>query len=116
MNVNVFNHYHIFRSDTIFYISVHPISVHMRLFERPKKKISNNYKTLTLKVPGMHCEGCAQNIQKSLSKINGLTNVQADFGNGEVHMEFDENKVNLEKIRSAIRKVGFIPGVEQVGS
>ena len=87
----------------------------MRLFKSSeKKKTGSNYKTLKLKVSGMHCEGCTQNIEKSLSKINGLRNVQADFSNGEVCMEFDEIKVKLEKIRGAIMKVGFIPGVEQV--
>ena len=90
----------------------------MRLFKSSeKKKTGSNYKTLKLKVSGMHCEGCTQNIQESLSKIKGLRNVQADSSNGgDVCMEFDENKVKLEKIRGAIRKVGFIPGVEQVGS
>lgn len=90
----------------------------MHLFERSEKETDsgNNYKTLMLKVSGMHCEGCVQNIQKSLSKIDGLRNVQADFSNGEARMEFDESKVSLEKIRGAIKKVGFIAGgVEQIG-
>jgi Cu+-exporting ATPase len=92
----------------------------MRLFERPEKKADigiSNYKTLTLKVSGMYCEECSRNIQKSLSKINGLRNLQPDFTNGEVRMEFDEGKVNLEKIRGAIRKAGFIARgqVEQNG-
>ena len=60
----------------------------------------------------MHCEGCSQSIQKSLSKVNGLRNVQPDFTNGEVRMEFDEGKVNVEKIRGAIRKAGFVAGGE----
>lgn len=63
----------------------------------------------------MHCEGCNQSIQKSLSKINGIQNIQADFSNGEVRIEFDESKANLEKIRGIIRKVGFIAGGEQIG-
>ena len=68
-------------------------------------------------VSGMHCEGCGQRIQKSLSKINGLLNVQADFSNGEVRMDFDESKVNLDKIRGAVRKVGFVAtGVDQIGT
>ena len=92
----------------------------MRLFERLEKKTDNsssNYKTLVLKVSGMHCEGCSQSIQNSLSKVNGLKNVKSDFTNGEVRMEFDEGKVNLEKIREAIRKAGFVAGggVEQNG-
>lgn len=75
------------------------------------------YKTLIIRVSGMHCDGCGQKIQKSLSKIDGLRDVQADFSNGEVRMHFDESKTDLEKIRGAIRKNGFIAtGVKQIGT
>jgi len=69
-----------------------------------------------MKVSGMHCEGYNQSIQKSLSKVDGVRNVQADFRNEEVRMHLDESKLDLEKIRSIIRKIGFIPGVEQIGN
>jgi copper chaperone CopZ len=88
----------------------------MRLFGSSEKKTGNYYKTLKLKVSGMHCEGCAKSIQESLSKINGIRNIQANFQDKEVLMEFNGNKVTLEKIRGAIRKTGLIPGVEQIDS
>jgi Cu+-exporting ATPase len=81
-----------------------------------REKKTGNYKTLKLKVSGMHCEGCNKSIQKSLSKIDGIRNIQADFRNEDVRMELNERRVNLEKIRGAIRKAGFIPGVEQIGT
>jgi len=67
-----------------------------------------------MKVSEMHCEGCNQSMQNSLSKIDGIRNVHAEFRNEEVQMELDENKVNLEKIRNVIRKIGFIPSFEQI--
>jgi copper chaperone CopZ len=84
----------------------------MGLFKKTDR--SGNYKNLTVKVSGMHCDGCAHSIEKSLSKVSDVKNVRADFDNAEVRLEIDQDKVELEKIRRAIRKAGFIPGVEQI--
>lgn len=110
------NGYEFLRSDTKFYISIQPILFHMHLFERSEKKNGNNYKTLKLKVLGMHCEGCNESIKEFLSKIDGIRNIQADFSNEEVRMEIDENRIYLDQIRGAIRKAGFIPGIERIES
>ncbi|KAE9594765.1 hypothetical protein Lal_00013226 [Lupinus albus] len=39
--------------------------------------------TVVLKV-GMHCEACAQVIQKKIRKIQGVESVETDFGNDQV--------------------------------
>ncbi|CAL0301087.1 unnamed protein product [Lupinus luteus] len=39
--------------------------------------------TVVLKV-GMHCEACAQVIQKKIRKIKGVESVETDFGNDQV--------------------------------
>lgn len=85
----------------------------MDLFK--KSEDVSNYKNLTLKVSGMSCERCNQNIERNLSKIKGVRNVKADFQKGEAKMEYDVTKVRLEKIRNTIRKIGFMPGAEQIG-
>lgn len=64
-------------------------------------------------VSGLHCYGCKKKVETSLSKIKGIRNVNADFVKRQVKLEFDENSVNLEKIRNAIIKDGYIPGGEQ---
>lgn len=88
----------------------------MKLFKKSNTSDdASNYKHLTVKVSGMHCEGCSSIIVKSLSRIDGVSNVRADFDNGEVQLEFKPDKLELEKVRHAIRKVGYIPGVEQIG-
>lgn len=83
----------------------------MRIFKHPEKVADN--KTLTIKVSGLHCYGCNKKVEASLSKVKGIHNVTADFVKKEVKMDFDENTVNLEKIRNTITKAGYIPGVEQ---
>jgi Cu+-exporting ATPase len=84
----------------------------MGLFKKAGSR--GNYKNLTVKVSGMHCKSCAHSIEKSLSKVNDIRNVKADFDNACVKVEFNQDKVQLEKIRRAIRKAGFVPGVEKI--
>lgn len=83
----------------------------MRIFNRSENK--GNYRSFTMKVSGLHCYGCNKNVEASLSKMKGIQNVRADFTKQEVKMEFDESTVNVEKIRNAITKAGYIPGAEQ---
>lgn len=84
----------------------------VRIFKHPEKVEYN--KTLTIKVSGLHCYGCNKKVETSFSKVKGIHNVNADFIKKEVKMDFDENTVNLEKIRNTITKAGYIPGVEQI--
>lgn len=89
----------------------------MHLFKKYKHNVrsSGTYKSITLKVSGMHCDGCSKRLQKSLSKIDGVKDVNPDFKTEQVRIQFDENKADLEKIRGIIRKTGFIAGAVQIG-
>lgn len=68
---------------------------------------------LKMKISGLHCENCCNTIEKKLSKIKGVSMAKVDLGENEVLINYDENKVELEKIRNAIRKAGFVPGAER---
>ena len=85
----------------------------MELFKKTAKS-SGNYRNLVVKVSGVHCEGCANSIEKSISKLGPVRNVKADLENAEVRLELDPDVVEIEKIRRSIRKAGYIPGVEQI--
>jgi Cu+-exporting ATPase len=68
---------------------------------------------LTMKVSGLHCEKCCNTIERSLSKIKGINLAKVDLGENEVLINYDENKVETEKIKKTIRKAGFMPGAER---
>lgn len=68
---------------------------------------------LKMKISGLHCENCYNTIEKSLSKIKGIKLARVNLGENEVLINYDENKVELEKIRNAIRKAGFVSGAER---
>ncbi len=60
----------------------------------------------TVKIKGMSCQHCAMAVTKTLSEIDGITNVQVDLAKGEA--TFDEMKpVDLGLLRERIKKAGY---------
>jgi copper chaperone len=59
---------------------------------------------LTLNVEGMDCSGCEESIKRSVGKLPGIQQVNADHVSGRVEVtgEPDESKV-----REAIVDAGF---------
>ena len=63
-------------------------------------------KKITLKISGMHCTSCEKLIGDALSDL-GIKDYRVDSKKGTAVIEFDENKVSLEKIRTIIAKEGY---------
>jgi copper chaperone CopZ len=68
---------------------------------------------LIMKISGLHCERCCSTIETTLSKVNGIDFATVNLGENEVFIDYDVDKVELDKIRNAIRKAGFMPGAER---
>ena len=74
-------------------------------------------KKVTLKVGGMHCASCALIIDKSLKKVEGISESNVNFSTSKATITFEENKVREEALISAINKAGYsatliTPGVD----
>lgn len=61
---------------------------------------------INLKVKGMHCEGCENRIKNSLSLIDGITEIIANYSKGTVVIKANKD-VNLENIIEIINDLGF---------
>jgi len=66
------------------------------------------------KVSGMHCPSCNMLVEDVLGDEDGVESVKADFEAGNVEVEFDENKINIDKLKSLIEEEGGykVTGVE----
>ena len=64
---------------------------------------------ITIKVSGMSCAACSSRIEKELSKLNGIINVNAVFSNNIVSVEYDDEKITQEKIKQTLEKIGYSP-------
>ena len=63
----------------------------------------------TLKVPAVHCGGCANTVKKTLQKLPGVSVGDIDTNTKLVQLSFEESEVSLEKIKESLEEVGFAP-------
>jgi len=61
-------------------------------------------KKIKLKINGIHCKSCKIIIQDSLEDI-GI--IDSSFEGDILKISFDENKVNKDKIKQEIEKLGY---------
>ena len=64
-------------------------------------------KRTALKIGGMHCVGCVNSIQYSLSKIEGIKKFDINLATQKASIEFDPNVVELSRIETAIENTGY---------
>lgn len=68
--------------------------------EKPMEKV-------TLKVKGMHCVSCANNIEKTLGKTDGVESANINFAVEKVTIEYDPKKIELKDIEKKVSDIGF---------
>jgi copper chaperone CopZ len=69
--------------------------------------VSAASKSVTIKVEGMHCGGCATSVEKKLKATEGVEEVRVSFEKGEAWVKFDDQKTSEAKLREAINSTGF---------
>jgi len=63
--------------------------------------------SMTLNISGMNCAACAKNIEHMVSKQEGIIKAQVNFATEKLSVEFDESKIDYEKISAVVQKAGF---------
>ncbi|MCC5653431.1 heavy metal translocating P-type ATPase [Nostoc sp. XA013] len=63
--------------------------------------------TLTLKLRGMSCAACANNIEKAIRSVPGVNDCNVNFGAEQAAIKYDRSLANLEKIQAAIAAAGY---------
>lgn len=64
-------------------------------------------KKISLKIEGMHCEGCSNRLTRVLKNLDGVNSANVSLENKEADIEYDENTLNIEEIKEAISDAGF---------
>ena len=62
---------------------------------------------ITLNVKGMSCGHCVNAVEGSVSELQGVKMVKVHLDKGTVDVEFDQNVVNLGKIKETIDDQGY---------
>lgn len=61
----------------------------------------------TIKIGGMSCASCAQNIEKKIKKEKGIVNASVSYAAGKASVEYDSNMISEQKIAEIINKMGY---------
>ncbi len=59
------------------------------------------------KIKDMHCTSCAMNIDFDLEDIDGIKTSNTNYAKAECVVEYDDKKVDKEKIILGIKKAGY---------
>ena len=63
--------------------------------------------TLTCKIDGMHCDGCASRITRLLERVPGVREVVVSFPQGRAEIQFDPEDIGEDRLTGIIEKAGF---------
>ena len=58
-----------------------------------------------IKIGGMSCQHCVMRVKKALDGTTGITEANVTVGSASI--KYDESKVKIEDIHSAIEKAGY---------
>lgn len=67
----------------------------------------SNVKEIRVTIEGMTCEGCEAHIESEVNKLDGILKVKADYEAANTIVKYDETKVDLQKIETAILSTGY---------
>jgi len=62
---------------------------------------------LTLKVQGMHCDGCAEAIKTVVEREAGVKAAAVSFKDGEARILYDPAATSADRLISAVGRLGF---------
>lgn len=64
-------------------------------------------KTVTLSVPDMNCDLCPITIKKAISRVPGVTSVEASYEKKQAVVTFDDSKTSIEALTKATANAGY---------
>jgi len=69
--------------------------------------INEEPKTVTLKITGMSCAGCASHIHTALSKTDGVISDEVKYPGDVATVKYDASKTSEKEIIAVIEKAGY---------
>ena len=64
-------------------------------------------RTCQLTIQDLDCADCAAKIEKHINSLAGVKQAKVDFLNGNLKVEIDDSRIDSEKIKAEIDKIGY---------
>lgn len=72
-----------------------------------KSTVVEKTKTVKLKITGMTCGGCADNIHKALLEKNGIIENEVSYPGDVATIKYDPEKISEKEIIATIEQAGY---------
>ena len=59
------------------------------------------------KVTGMTCAACSSRVERVLNKMEGVTKAEVNLATEDLHIDYDDSKLNTQDIIGIIEKAGY---------
>lgn len=66
--------------------------------------------TKTIKIEGMHCDGCASRVKRVLEMESGVRAAEVSYPAGDARVKYDEHTVSPGRLRELIKGIGYSAG------
>ena len=63
--------------------------------------------TELMKVTGMTCGGCINNVTHALQAIDGVDDVKVSLSAGEATVQYDERRTSPDQLNAAVKGAGY---------
>jgi P-type Cu+ transporter len=60
-----------------------------------------------IRIQGMHSHRCEEEIQRALSRYDGVHEVEVDFNSGQASVLFDKASVAPDQLMEAVNAAGY---------
>jgi len=64
-------------------------------------------KTATLKIEGMHCDGCANTIKALVERQPGVQMATVSFAEGQARILYDPRAIGEDRLVAVVQQPGF---------
>jgi len=64
-------------------------------------------KKMTLPIEGMTCASCVARVEKSLTKVDGISNVNVNLATEEVTLDLDNENKDMQEIARVVEEAGY---------
>lgn len=61
----------------------------------------------TFPVLNMHCAGCANNVEKTIKKMQGVVEASVNFATNTLNVSYESDKLTIGEIRAAVLAAGY---------
>lgn len=73
----------------------------------------------TFPIVGMHCAGCATNLEKAIKKVKGVNSVKVTYATDKAIIDHDHSQIDWQALKKAVASVGnyqiVLPKIDHSG-